>query len=33
MLKQIYILASVFLWFFVVAYIASLFLKVILGVQ
>jgi ammonia channel protein AmtB len=33
MLKQIYILASVFLWCFVVAYIATLFMKAILGIQ
>jgi len=32
-MKQIYILAGIFLWFFVVAYIATLFMKAILGIQ
>jgi hypothetical protein len=36
MLKQIYILAGIFLWFFVVGYIATLLAKpcaVLLGIQ
>jgi hypothetical protein len=33
MLKQIYILVAVFVWFFTVAYIATLFMKALLGIQ